>query len=156
MKVKQIMCRDLVTLAMDDTLSDAKTLFELHDLHHILIKDQAKIVGIITDRDLWQNLSPTVGTRKETPQDGFILNKKIHLIMARNVITATAEVSLNEAILLFYDHNISCLPVVDENQSPIGIVTWRDIIKIIAQQYRRKAINNSNDKAGSIRANGNK
>jgi acetoin utilization protein AcuB len=138
MKISQIMSRDLVTLAMDDTLAHARDLFENNDLHHILIKDQTILTGIITDRDLWQNLSPTIGTRKETPQDGFILNKKVHLIMTRDLITVTADMSLNEAILLIYEHNISCLPVVDEKQQPIGIITWRDIIKLIALQYRRK------------------
>jgi acetoin utilization protein AcuB len=138
MKISQIMSRDLVTLAMDDTLEHARDLFANNDLHHILIKDQATLSGIITDRDLWQNLSPTIGTRKETPQDGFILNKKVNLIMTRDLITVTADMSLNEAILLIYEHNISCLPVVNEKQQPIGIITWRDIIKLIALQYRRK------------------
>jgi len=142
MKISQIMQRDLITLDMDDSLANAKILFEEHDLHHILITDQGQLAGIITDRDLWQNLSPTVGTRKETPQDSFILNKKVHLIMARDLITATEEVNLTEAVLLFYDHKISCLPVIDAKQRAIGIITWRDIIKVIAVQYRRKSQEN--------------
>ena len=58
--------------------------------------------------------------------------------MARDLITATEDLAINEAVLLFYDHNISCLPIVDEKNQPIGIVTWRDIIKVLALQYRRK------------------
>jgi len=38
----------------------------------------------------------------------------------------------------FHDNHISCLPIVDEDNKPIGIITWRDIIKIIALQYRQK------------------
>ncbi|WP_085299063.1 CBS domain-containing protein [Cognaticolwellia mytili] len=139
MAISQIMRRDLVTLDMDSTLSDAKSLFELHDMHHILITDNGKLTGVINDRDLLQHLSPTIGTRKESPQDSFILNKKIHLIMCRDVISASDEITLNEAVLMFYDHKISCIPVISKEEKPIGIVTWRDIIKIIAVQYRRKA-----------------
>jgi acetoin utilization protein AcuB len=138
MTISQIMRRNLITLTMDDSLEDAKGLFEHHDMHHILIIDKDKLVGVITDRDLLQHLSPTIGTRKETPQDGFILNKKVHLIMSRDVITAHEEITLNEAVLMFYDHKISCIPVVDEHNHPLGIITWRDIIKIIAVQYRKK------------------
>ena len=138
MTISQIMRRNLVTLDMDDSLAKAKDLFDIHNMHHILIKDNTKLIGVITDRDLWKNLSPTVGTRKETPQDSLVLNKKVHLIMTRDLITATEDVTINEAVLLFYDHKISCLPVIDENQSPIGIITWRDIIKVLALQYRRK------------------
>lgn len=138
MTIGKIMRRNLITLDMDNTLAAAKDLFDKHNMHHILVKDEATLVGVITDRDLWRNLSPTVGTRKETAQDSFILNKRVHLIMVRDLITATEDVTINEAVLLFYDHRISCLPIVDEKNSPIGIVTWRDIIKVIALQYRRK------------------
>lgn len=138
MAISQIMRRNLITLDMDDTLSDAKGLFEHHDMHHILITEEGKLTGVITDRDLLQHLSPTIGTRKETPQDTFILNKKVHLIMSRDIIKASADITLNEAVLIFYDHQISCIPVVDEKNHPIGIITWRDIIKVIAVQYRKK------------------
>ena len=132
------MKRDLITLDMDDTLDNAKKLFEKHAMHHILIKNESTLAGVITDRDLWQNLSPTVGTRNETPQDSFSRNKKVHLIMSRNLITATEETSLTDAVLLFHDHKISCLPVINEKKQAIGIVSWRDIIKLIAIQYRQK------------------
>lgn len=138
MKISQIMRRELITLDMDDTLDDAKKLFDKHTMHHILIKNESTLAGVITDRDLWQNLSPNVGTRKETPQDSFFRNKKVHLIMSRELITATEETSLSDAVLLFHDHKISCLPIINEKKQAIGIVTWRDIIKLIAIQYRQK------------------
>jgi len=146
MKISQIMQRNLITLDMDDSLASAKKLFEQHKMHHILIKDQARLAGVITDRDLWQNLSPTIGTSKETAQDSFNLNKKVHLIMVRDLITVTENVTLNEAVLLFHDHRISCLPVVDEKQRAIGIITWRDIIRLIALQYRQKLDKAANNK----------
>ena len=94
MAISQIMRRNLITLDMDDTLSDAKGLFEHHDMHHILITEEGKLTGVITDRDLLQHLSPTIGTRKETPQDTFILNKKVHLIMSTAIPYFVAETML--------------------------------------------------------------
>ena len=138
MNISKVMQRNLITLELDGSFESAKKLFDQHNIHHILIKDKTILKGIITDRDLWKNLSPTIGTRKETPQDSFILNKKVHLIMNRELITTTENVSLSEAVLLFHDHKISCLPVVDENKCAIGVITWRDIIKVVAEQYRRK------------------
>ena len=66
------------------------------------------------------------------------MQKKLHQIMARNLITSQAQLPLNEAVLLFYDNNISCLPVIDEQNKAIGIITWRDILKVLALQYRKK------------------
>lgn len=138
MSVAKVMSKQLITLELDDDLEKAKTLFEQHNIHHILIVENKELVGIITDRDLHKHLSPAIGTRKETYNDSALLQKKIHLIMSRDLVIAPESITLNEAVLLFHDNHISCLPIVNSNMEPIGIITWRDIIKILAWQYRQK------------------
>lgn len=124
---------------MDAPLSKAKEIFERQNIHHLLITDDdGLLAGVMTDRDLYKNLSPSIGTSQETHRDTALMQKKLHQIMARNLITSTAQQSLNEAVLLFYDNHISCLPVVDEQNKAIGIITWRDILKVLALQYRKK------------------
>lgn len=128
---------------MDSTLSEAKEVFEKQKIHHLLITDdEGLLAGVMTDRDLYKNLSPTIGTSQETHRDTALMQKKLHQIMARNLITSQAEQSLNEAVLLFYDNNISCLPIVNEQNKAIGIITWRDILKVLALQYRKKIAHN--------------
>jgi len=138
MSISTIMSRELITLTIDDSLYKAKTIFELHKIHHILITHNNVLTGVITDRDLYKHLSPAIGTAKETHKDIASLQKKVHLIMSRNLVTAKEDLSLNEAVLLFYDNHISCLPIVDDKRHTIGIITWRDILKILAIQYRKK------------------
>ncbi|WP_426360429.1 CBS domain-containing protein [Pseudocolwellia sp. HL-MZ19] len=138
MSVKAIMSRDLIILDLDDNLEKAKQIFDETNIHHILVTDNHKLVGIITDRDVFKHLSPSVGTQRETAKDLLLLHKRVHLIMARNLVTAKASISLNEAVLLFHDNHISCLPVVNSTGEPIGIISWRDIIKIVAHTYRKK------------------
>lgn len=134
----KIMSTNLLTLEMDDDLSKAKAIFEQHNIHHILILNGEELVGVVTDRDIYKHLSPTIGTKNETPRDHSMLQKKLHLIMNRNLITAKEEVNLNEAVLLFYDNHISCLPIVNDKMKPVGIISWRDILKVVALQYRQK------------------
>lgn len=138
MAIEQIMSKKLITLMIDDDLEKAKDLFENNNIHHILILDNKKLVGVITDRDLYKHLSPAIGTAKETHKDTALLQKKIHLIMNRNLITARKEISINKAVLLFNDNHISCLPIIDKNFAVVGIITWRDILKTVAQQYLKK------------------
>ncbi|WP_076418628.1 CBS domain-containing protein [Colwellia sp. UCD-KL20] len=138
MSVETVMSRSLVTLDMDDDLEKAKKIIDAKTIHHILILHNKELMGIITDRDIFKHLSPSVGTRIETAKDTFLLHKKVHLIMSRNLVTAKASISLNEAALLFDDNHISCLPIVNDKNEPIGIITWRDIIKIVANNYRTK------------------
>lgn len=139
MKIEALMSKNLITLPMDSSLSKAKEVFEKQNIHHLLIlDDEGLLAGIMTDRDLYKHLSPTIGTSQETPRDTALMQKKLHQIMARNPITSQAQQSLNEAVLLFYDNHISCLPVVDKKNKAIGIITWRDILKVLALQYRKK------------------
>jgi acetoin utilization protein AcuB len=139
MKIESLMNKKLITLSMDAPLSKAKEIFERQNIHHLLITDDdGLLAGVMTDRDLYKNLSPSIGTSQETHRDTALMQKKLHQIMARNLITSTAQQSLNEAVLLFYDNHISCLPVVDEQNKAIGIITWRDILKVLALQYRKK------------------
>jgi len=136
------MSKNLITLEMDDDLGKAKAIFDQHKIHHILILNDKELAGIITDRDIYKHLSPTIGTKNETPRDNSMLQKKLHLIMNRNLTTTSENATLNEAVLLFYDNHISCLPVVNELMQPIGIISWRDILKVIALKYRLKLAEN--------------
>jgi len=139
MKIESLMNKKLITLSMDAPLSKAKEIFEKENIHHLLITDdEGLLAGVMTDRDLYKNLSPSIGTSQETHRDTALMQKKLHQIMARNLITSQAQQTLNEAVLLFYDNHISCLPVVDEQNKAIGIITWRDILKVLALQYRKK------------------
>lgn len=132
------MSKKVITLDIDDDIAQAKQAFDNNPIHHLLVLNSGELAGIFTDRDLYKQLSPHINTRKETPRDTMLLKKKVHLFMTRTMVTATINTTLNEAVLLFYDNHISCLPVVDANFKPIGIITWRDIIKVIAVQYRNK------------------
>ena len=136
------MSTDLITLELDDDLSKAKAIFDQHSIHHILILCDKQLVGVVTDRDIYKHLSPTIGTKNETPRDHSMLQKKLHLIMNRDLTTAKAEVSLNDAVLMFHDNHLSCLPIVNDEMQPIGIISWRDILKVIARQYRNKLATN--------------
>lgn len=143
MKIENLMITALITLPMDSTLSKAKEAFDSNEIHHLLITDDdGLLAGVITDRDLYKHLSPTVSTRQETHRDTALMQKKLHQIMSRNLVTANKEQSLNEAVVLFHDNHISCLPIIDKQDKPIGIITWRDIIKVLALQYKKKVAAN--------------
>jgi len=130
--LRQVLTRHVVKVSMDDTLQTIKELFESHRFHHVLVVEGRKLVGVISDKDLLHNLSPFVGnTFNERTQDVATLHRRVHQIMTRDPVTAREETPLHEAVQLILKHNISCLPVVDEHSHPVGIVTWRDILRTL-------------------------
>ena len=139
MKIETMMTRKLITLSMDSTLAKAKEIFESNNIHHLLVTDDdGTLAGVVNDRDLYKHLSPTVGTSQETHRDTALMQKKLHQIMSRELTTAQAHLSLTKAILIFYDNHISCLPIINEDNVAVGIITWRDVLKVMALRYRKK------------------
>jgi len=130
MLLGDIMTARLVTVELDDKLTVVKGIFEAVHFHHLLVIGEDKTLrGVISDRDLLRAVSPHVGTVAETHRDAATLNKRVHQIMSRKPLTLKARDSLAEAVALLLDHRVSCIPIVDEGFRPIGIVSWRDILR---------------------------
>ena len=136
MTIKSMMNSTIVTVEMDDSLQVIKEIFDHTRFHHLLVVESKRLCGIISDRDLLKAVSPNIGTAAETQRDAVTLNKKAHQIMSRKVITLLPEATVFDAIAIFNQHNISCIPVVNKQQQPVGVVSWRDILKMIEANYR--------------------
>ncbi|MFT4811225.1 MAG: acetoin utilization protein AcuB [Paraglaciecola sp.] len=138
MLIERIMSKPVVTVTLDTTLRMVKQIFENAKFHHLLVVEKGKLYGVLSDRDLLKSISPFIGTLQETAHDKFTLNKKVHQIMSRKPITLTPSADVYMAISVFNQHNISCIPIVNEKDAPIGIISWRDILRIIEINHNQK------------------
>ena len=62
-------------------------------------------------------------------RDTETLNRRAHQIMSREPITVSRTL-LKEAAGLMLEHQISCLPVL-ENGALVGIVSWKDLLRVM-------------------------
>ncbi|HEY0748544.1 MAG TPA: CBS domain-containing protein [Steroidobacteraceae bacterium] len=130
MDVGSMMTARVVTVEMDDRLDIVREIFDRLNFHHLLVVDASKkLVGVVSDRDLLKALSPNVGSVAETARDLATLNKRVHQIMSRTLFTLHPHAAVNEAVQLFLDQRISCIPIVDDAFKPVGILSWRDVMK---------------------------
>jgi len=130
MDLADIMTARIVTVEMDDRLQVVKEIFDTMSFHHLLVVDEhKKLSGIVSDRDLLRALSPYVGSASETARDLATLNKRVHQIMTRQPKTLGPQSTIAQAVNLLLTHRISCIPIVDDQFKPVGIVSWRDLLK---------------------------
>lgn len=108
---------DPVTLHVSANVGDALALMRRHKIGGIpVIDDHQKLVGIITNRDL-----------------RFITDKLLPIkdvMTSENLITVSKDTDLKKAEAILQEHKIEKLPVTEENGTLIGLITYKDIIKL--------------------------
>lgn len=126
--IADIMSTRVVTVEMDDRLSVAKEIFEQANFHHLLVVDERKLEGVLSERDLLRAISPNIGSSAETVKDLETLQKRVHQVMTRNPVTIASHINLDTATRILLEHNIGCLPVLEQGEL-VGIVTWKDLLR---------------------------
>ena len=123
----------VVTIEMDDSLEVVRDIFKKVRFHHLLVVDNNRLVGIISDRDILKAVSPFVGTMSETTRDRATLNKRAHQIMSHHPVTVRSSCTLQEAAELMLARGVSCLPITTIGGEVLGIVTWKDVLRAILE-----------------------
>jgi len=132
MDIKSLMTRHPVTVSLDDTLGRVRALFQQHRFHHLLVVENGRLLGVVSDRDLLKALSPNLGSLSENARDLASLNKRVHQIMSRNLRVLRDDARVEDAIELFNRERISCIPIVDQNHTAVGILSWRDVMRALS------------------------
>lgn len=123
---------DPVTLLLTSTVSDAKAAMREYGIGGIPIVDENKILkGIVTNRDL----------RFEKNGSRPI----IEVMTSENLVTVAEGTSLEEAEVVLQGHKIEKLPVINDKNELVGLITFRDITKLTQKPNANK------DKFGRLR-----
>jgi len=131
MNITEIMSQPIVTVEMDDSLSVVKEIFDNVRFHHLLVLRREKLAGVISDRDLLKAVSPYLDSLAECNRDRSTLERKVHQVMSREPVTLGETATLNDAIDIFTSRRFSCIPIIDDSNTPVGIVSWRDVLRCL-------------------------
>jgi acetoin utilization protein AcuB len=104
-----------------DDYKSAFEVMELHTLRHLPVLDEHEhLVGMLAERDLLLAATRYLNCAVEVED-----------VMHRGVVTTTPDMPLDQAALLMASHHIGGLPVVNGDQTVIGIITESDIFRSI-------------------------
>lgn len=132
MNVGKRMSFPLVTVVPDLPITDALVLINKEKIRHILVVEKNKLVGIVTRNDLL-NASPSRATSLSVWEINYLISKiKVSDVMATEVITTTEDTPIEEAARIMNDNQISCLPVM-KNNDVVGIITETDLFKVFLE-----------------------
>jgi acetoin utilization protein AcuB len=140
MLVSTWMSKDLITIDQNESISEAINLLKKNNIKRLLVLKNENLVGIITDRDI-KNASPSRVTSLDIWELNYLMSKvKVKEIMTKKIVTISAESSIEKAAILLHDNRIGGLPVVNNDQELVGIITTNDVLEaLISITGARKA-----------------
>ncbi len=125
----------LITVSLDDSLSTALNIFKKKKISKLVVMGvDMKLKGILTYYDLISYLmSPKQAVHKGSRSGNRVnfYQQKAKNFAKTYVLTVTPENTLNDALHLILKKRIGSVVVVDGQRHPIGIITTRDILRLL-------------------------
>lgn len=118
LKVKRsesVMIEQPYTVKPDLTVAEAKKAMTEFSVSGLLVEEGGKLLGIITRRDIT-----------------FEKNNKLKVseLMTKDVVTAKAGITIDQAKEILHNKRIEKLPVIDDKKHIVGLITSKDILKM--------------------------
>ena len=127
LKVVDVMTKNPLTVFTSETVGQVDEMMSEHKIRQLPVVNCGELVGIVTDRDIRSFLS---GWRTESQEEREeALSTKVRDIMTTGPITLSPDDGLQEAVELLIDEKIGGIPVVDEVEGLVGIVTYVDALR---------------------------
>ena len=146
--VEQIMRRDVPAIGPDDTVAYvAKTMVD-HRLAGVPVVDDGEVIGIITESDIIQR-EADIDAPTPVPfldaifvaDAGALYGDEVRralainarMLMSNPVTNIRQSATLSEVATVMIDRHLKVLPVLDDEERLVGIVTRAELVRVIAE-----------------------
>ena len=133
--VADIMTRDLITVHEEDNLQEVQSDMNIFRKRHLPVVDGDRLVGLLSHRDLLR--MSTGSLERNSFMDAIDAERKgetfVAEVMTRDLVTTTPQTPLAEAARTLANSFHGCLPVVDEQDRLVGMVTEHDFVLLAAR-----------------------
>lgn len=132
MLVKLWMSKDVITVSKDSPMMKASIIMKERKVRCLPVVDKkGKLMGIITDDDI-RDASPSKATSLDVYELNYLLATiKVESIMARDLVFVRPDETVEFAAILMLENKISALPVIDDKDALVGIITQTDVFKCL-------------------------
>lgn len=131
MKVRDLMVTDVTTVGRNDTLTLADDLMTSKRIRHLPVLENGRLVGIVTQRDLFHaGLSTAMGFGQKAQKE-FLVTVPVKEVMNNEVVTIGPDEDVKVAARKMLESKIGCLPVVEDGKL-LGLLSESDLLRVVA------------------------
>ena len=122
------MVREVVTVGPEEWLFTAIIEMNTHDVRHLPVVQDDRLVGIITDRDI-----RLLQTKLSKTDGGYTLDLEasVDQAMTKKPIVIGPDADLREVLDLFLSAKVGAVPVVTKEKELVGIIGYIDLLGIL-------------------------
>jgi CBS domain-containing protein len=133
-RISTIMSTEPVTVHVHQSLGDVQQVMAEGRFHHVPVVSGKKVVGIISATDLTR-ASYEYGVDHRQAQSVLDHTRSISDVMQQGVVTVKASDTIRHATEILANDWFHALPVVDDQEDLVGIITTTDVLKYLLEQY---------------------
>jgi acetoin utilization protein AcuB len=131
MLVKGWISNQVISVDEETSMMKAYVLMKENNIRRLPVVRKGKLVGIVTDTDL-KEACPSTATTLDIYEINYLLSEvKVKESMSKDVIYVKPDETVEFAAILMLENKISGLPVVNDQQNLIGVITQTDIFKAL-------------------------
>ena len=119
--------KPIATIAPEETVLRALELMAKHDVGALLVLEGDRLAGVFSERDY---------ARKVILQGKASKSTKVSEIMTEKVVYVTLDRTIEECMAIMTEKHFRHLPVLDDNQMVVGIVSIGDVVKEMVSQQK--------------------
>lgn len=152
--VTEIMTASVPSVSPDDSVAKVAKILVDFDVSGVAVVENGEIIGIITESDI---IAREADVEAPTPVPFldaiFIadagrpyaeeirraLATNARMLMSSPVISIRSDATLNDVASVMLDRDVHPLPVVDQDHRYIGIVTRKNLVRVIAELENRES-----------------
>jgi acetoin utilization protein AcuB len=131
MFVSRSMAKKVTTVDKETGILDAQSLMQRQEIRHLPVVDEDNhLVGMITDRDIRSALPYELAKGGGDPRErDKYAQMKVSEVMSTDLLTISPAHTLQDALLLIEKKKVGAIPVVDEDNKLVGILSVRDLLR---------------------------
>ena len=129
MLIRDWMAKDVMTVDENTSLMRATRIMKENSIRRLPVVSHGKLIGIVTDRDV-KDASPSKTTSLDIHELYYLLSEmKVKDVMTSSPLTLQGDETLEKAAIVMLKSKISGLPVVDQSNHLIGLLSETDVLK---------------------------
>jgi len=118
MRISEVMTRKVRSVDQHESIERARTLMELRRIHHLVVVDGPRIVGLVSLEMLERGAAEGIA--------------RVEDVMSRHVLVASPDLTVKQAAILLRGRTAGALPVVEQDRL-VGIVTVSDLLELLGR-----------------------